>query len=251
MRTYAWAARCSSDKLFAVVFEDRIIQADNYFDREYFTLHDGKRRYLDYLIDLLRRNGVSGGRILDVGSGLGFFLQALSQSGFEPFGLEKSPLAADRASDGCGVSIFVSDAEDSFPFPDANFSAVTLFDVIEHFHCVPEVLNECRRVLEPGGKLFVVTLNARSLARPLLGKRWSFFLDPTHVTLFSKSSLRHTIADAGFQLQRLTTMSNFYLIGEGNPRLKFLRRIGRVITTPWLGDSLLAVAERRLTTAGR
>ena len=33
-------------------------------------------------------------------------------------------------------------------------------------------------------------------------------------------------------------------VGEGNPVLKPLRRIGRVVTTPWLGDSLLGVAER-------
>ncbi|MGO9452998.1 MAG: class I SAM-dependent methyltransferase [Candidatus Binataceae bacterium] len=228
-----------------------MIQAHDYFDREYFTLHDGKRRYVAYLIDLLRRSGVSGGRVLDVGSGLGFFLWALSRSGLEPFGLEKSAEVADRARELCGASVSVGDADEPFPFPDAYFSAVTLFDVIEHFHRVPEVLAECCRVLEPAGKLFVITLNAGSLARPLLGKSWSFFLDPTHVTLFSKSSLRQAIAGAGFQVQRLTTMSNFYLIGEGNPWLKPLRRIGHVLTTPWLGDSLLAVAEKRVTTVGR
>jgi SAM-dependent methyltransferase len=233
------------------LLEERIIQPHNYFDREYFTLHYGKRRYLSYLIDLLRRSGVSRGRVLDVGSGVGLFLWALSRSGFEPFGLEKSATAAHRARQECGASVTVGDAEAPLPFPDAYFSAVTLFDVIEHLHRVPEALDECRRVLEPGGKLFVTTLNAGSLARPLLGKSWSFFLDPTHVTLFSKSSLRQAIADAGFQVQRLTTVSNFYMIGEGNPRLKPLRRIRCVIATPWFGDSLLAVAERRVTTAGR
>jgi len=248
VQSYAWE-REQPGPAVRRPLEERIIRTHNYFDREYFTLHEGKRRYLGYLIDLIRRSGVSGSRVLDVGSGFGFFLWALSRSGFEPFGLEKSADAAREAREGCGASVTVGNAEAPFPFPDAYFCAVTLFDVIEHFHCVPDVLEECRRVLEPGGKLFVITLNAGSLARPLLGKSWSFFLDPTHVTLFSKSSLRQVIAGAGFEVQRLTTMSNFYLIGEGNPRLKPLRRIGRVITTPWLGDSLLAVAERRATTA--
>jgi len=40
-------------------------------------------------------------------------------------------------------------------------------------------------------------------------------------------------------------MSNFALVGEGNPFLKPLRQvIGRVVVTPWLGDSLLAVARK-------
>ena len=39
-----------------------------YFEREYFQLHPGKRKYLDYLVGLLRRYGVASGRVLDVGS---------------------------------------------------------------------------------------------------------------------------------------------------------------------------------------
>ena len=220
-------------------------QAHGYFDREYFTLHEGRRKYLTYLIELLAHSGVERGRILDLGSGLGFFVEAMAHAGFDAYGLEKSAEAARQAQERFGGNIMLGDAEACFPFPDSHFAAVTLFDIIEHFHRVDEVLTQCRRVLEPRGKLFVITLNAGSLARPLLRKNWSFFLDSTHVTLFSKASLRRAIEDAGFQIERLTTMSNFYLIGEGNPWLKPLRRIGRIVTTPWLGDSLLAVAERR------
>jgi SAM-dependent methyltransferase len=220
-------------------------QAHGYFDREYFTLHEGRRKYLTYLIELLAHSGVERGRILDLGSGLGFFVEAMAHAGFDAYGLERSAEAARQAQERFGGNVMLGDAEARLPFPDSHFAAVTLFDVIEHFHRVDEVLTQCRRVLEPRGKLFVITLNAGSLARPLLRKNWSFFLDSTHVTLFSKASLRRAIEDAGFQIERLTTMSNFYLIGEGNPWLKPLRRIGRIVTTPWLGDSLLAVAERR------
>ncbi len=100
-------------------------------------------------------------------------------------------------------------------------------------------------MLKSGGKLFVITLNAHSLARPLLGRRWSFWLDPTHVHMFSKRRMRDAFADAGLVTERMTTMSNFALVGEGNPFLKPLRKlIGRVVVTPWLGDSLLAVARK-------
>jgi SAM-dependent methyltransferase len=219
-------------------------QEHGYFDREYFTLHQGRRKYLSYLLELLAHSGVARGRILDVGSGLGFFIEAMAHAGFDAYGLEKSAHAARQAQERFGGNVAVGDAEAGFPFPDAHFTAVTLFDVIEHFHRVDEVLMQCRRVLEPKGKLFVISLNAGSLARPLLRSNWSFFLDSTHVTLFSKASLRRTLEDAGFEIKRLTTMSNFYLIGEGNPWLKPLRRVARIVTTPWLGDSLLAVAER-------
>ena len=220
-------------------------QAPDYFDREYFTLHQGRRKYLAYLIKLLTDSGVRRGRVLDVGSGRGLFIAAMAQAGFDAYGIEKSAEAAGQTQERFGARTVVGDAEAPFPFTDARFAAVTMFDVIEHFHRADEVLAQCRRVLEPAGKLFVITLNAGSLARPLLGRNWSFYLDATHVTMFSKASLGRALKDAGFEVKRLTTMSNFYLIGEGNPWLKPLRNIGRIVTTPWLGDSLLAVAERR------
>ncbi len=219
-------------------------QAEDYFEREYFELHPGKIRYLEYLISLLREHGVAGGRVLDVGSGYGFFLAALEQAGYEPYGLELSPHAAERARERTTAVIATGSAEAPFPFADGHFAAVTMLDVIEHLQDYPAALASCRRVLAPGGKLVVITLNAGSLARPLLGRRWSWHLDPTHVHMFSAGMLRRALTAAGLEPTTMTTISNFCNVGEGNPALKPLRRIGRVVTTPVLGDSLLAVATR-------
>jgi len=224
--------------------EARKAEGGDYFDREYFQLHPGKRKYLDYLIRLLRTHGVEQGRVLDVGSGYGFFLEALEKAGYEPHGLELSPHAVAAARERTTAAIATGGAEDPFPFPDAHFAAITLLDVIEHLDRYPDTLASCRRTLAPGGKLIVITLNAGSLARPILGRRWSFHLDPTHIHMFSAARLRQALLDAGLRLETLTTISNFCNVGEGNPILKPLRRIGRVITTPWLGDSLLAIGRR-------
>jgi SAM-dependent methyltransferase len=215
-----------------------------YFEREYFELHPGKRKYLDYLVGLLRRYGVAGGRVLDVGSGYGFFLEALEKAGYEPVGLELSAHAVEIARQRTSAEIATASAEAPFPFPEASFDAITFLDVIEHLDQYPVTLASCRRVLKPGGLLFVITLNSGSLARPLLGKKWSFHLDPTHVHMFSAARLRGSLADAGLTPVTITTMSNFCSVGEGNPVLKPLRAIGRVVTTPWLGDSLLGIGRR-------
>jgi SAM-dependent methyltransferase len=215
-----------------------------YFQREYFQLHPGKRKYLDYLIGLLRKNGVTEGRVLDVGSGYGFFLAALGQAGYEAVGLELSAHAVATARERTKAEIVTGSAEAPFPFPEASFAAITLLDVIEHLDRYADTLASCRRTLAPGGLLFVITLNSGSLARPLLGKKWSFHLDPTHVHMFSASRLHGAFAEAGLTPVTLTTISNFCSAGEGNPALKPLRAIGRVVTTPWLGDSLLGIARR-------
>jgi len=215
-----------------------------YFDREYFRMHPGRARYLAWLLAWLRRHGIERGRVLDVGAGFGFWMEALRDGGYEPEGMELSAEAAEQARARTAAAVAVGSADDPFPFEDARFAAVTMLDVIEHLERWPQALAETRRVLVPGGKLFVITLNAHSAARPLLGRRWSFWLDPTHVHLFSARGLRDGFADAALETAEMATMSNFALVGEGNRFLKPLRGLGRVVRTPWLGDSLMAVARR-------
>jgi ubiquinone/menaquinone biosynthesis C-methylase UbiE len=154
-------------------------------------------------------------------------------------------LAAAEARSRCRGTVAQQGAEEPFPFPDGWFAAVTMLDVIEHLPHYQLALANCRRVLAPGGKLLVITLNAHSLARPLLGRRWAWYQDPTHVHLFSSRRLARDLVAAGFTVERSTTESNFCSVGEGNRFLKPLRLIGRVVHTPVLGDSLLAVAARR------
>jgi 2-polyprenyl-3-methyl-5-hydroxy-6-metoxy-1,4-benzoquinol methylase len=220
--------------------------ADNagYFDREYFQLHPGKVKYLDYLVGLLRAHGVPGGRVLDVGAGYGFFLAALEKAGYEASGIEVSAHAVEQARQRVRGLLVEQAAEEPFPFPESHFDAVTLLDVIEHLRDYAATLESCRQCLKPGGKLFVITLNAHSLARPLLGRRWAWYQDPTHVHMFTPRMLREGLEGAGLEVETLITESNFCSVGEGTKFLKPLRVIGRVVHTPAFGDSLLAVAKR-------
>ena len=220
------------------------VQDAAYFEREYFQLHPGKVKYLQYLVGLLGSHGIRGGRVLDVGAGYGFMLQALEKAGFEAHGIEVSAHAVEQARRRTRAPIAEQGAEEPFPFPDAHFDAVTLLDVIEHLPGYPAALASCARCLRPGGKLFVITLNAHSLARPLLGRRWAWHQDPTHVHMFSARMLRQGLEGAGLAVESLKTESNFCSVGEGTKFLKPLRVIGRVVHTPFLGDSLLAVAQK-------
>jgi SAM-dependent methyltransferase len=218
--------------------------ATGYFDREYFQLHPGKIKYLDYLVGLLARHGVPRGRVLDVGAGYGFFLAALEKAGYEASGIEISHHAVEQARRRTRGQVVEQGAEAPFPFPDDSFDAVTLLDVIEHLQDYGATLESCRRVLKPGGSLFVITLNAHSLARPLLGKRWAWYQDSTHIHMFTPRMLREGLEGAGLVVETLITESNFCSVGEGTKFLKPLRVIGRVVHTPAFGDSLLAVARK-------
>ena len=213
----------------------RPVHDASYFDREYFQLHPGKVKYLDYLVGLLRAHGVPGGRVLDVGAGYGFFLAALEKAGYEAHGLEISAHAVEQArkrTRAAGRSSrgprrpSPSPTAISTPSPCSTSSSTS--------RTTPPTLASCRRCLKPGGKLFVITLNAHSLARPLLGKRWAWYQDPTHIHMFTPRMLREGLVGAGLEVETLITESNFCSVGEGTKFLKPLRVIGRVVHTPGL-----------------
>jgi ubiquinone/menaquinone biosynthesis C-methylase UbiE len=54
----------------------------------------------------------------------------------------------------------------TLPFPDDDFDCVTILAVLEHLEYPKEIIEECRRVLKPGGKI-IITMPS-SYSKPFL-----------------------------------------------------------------------------------
>jgi 2-polyprenyl-3-methyl-5-hydroxy-6-metoxy-1,4-benzoquinol methylase len=101
------------------------------------------------------------GRLLEIGSGYGYFLEMASRSGWKAEGVEISKYAAAIArSRGCQVH-----EEDllTLPLLSETYDVVAMWDVIEHFLHPGEILRRCAELLRPGGVLILRTPNARAL----------------------------------------------------------------------------------------
>ena len=105
--------------------------------------------------------GTRYGRVLDVGSGTGFFILNLWLAGFvgEPHACDISPgmlaVCAESARRiGCDISLRTADTE-HLPHDDATFDLVVGHAVLHHLPDPEGALREMHRVLAPGGALFL------------------------------------------------------------------------------------------------
>lgn len=146
-----------------------------------------------------------GGRIVDVGCGNGDFLLKMKVLGWEVFGIETDPRAAEIAASR-GILVTTVPLEKA-GLPENWADAVTMNHVLEHLYDPLSSLRECRRILKKGGRLALYTPNALSLGHEFFGRSWRGLEPPRHLHIFSPKALRLALAAAGFTNVTVKTSS--------------------------------------------
>ena len=136
----------------------------------------------------------TGREVLDVGCGLGQFVEVANRSGWIAEGLERSKGAVNFARRQ-GLAVRELDFLSGEIEPNS-FDLVTLFEVIEHVPNPAEFLHRAGEVVRPGGLVYLTTPNFASLDRFLLGKDWKI-IHPEHLTYFTPRTLRDLVRKTG------------------------------------------------------
>ena len=157
-----------------------------------------RRRWLaDMRVRHLPRPAVSA-RLLDVGCGNGTFLRDMRAAGWEVWGIDPDPQAVATARE-TGASVEQGLLTDE-TFPPESFDAVTLSHVIEHLPDPAATLSICRRLLKPGGVLWVATPNLDSQGHARFGEHWRGLEPPRHLVLFTARALTGLLDRLGFEV---------------------------------------------------
>lgn len=136
------------------------------------TLKKGRRQaQIDLIEELIGWAGVCEAQsILDVGCGIGGSSLYLAQRfGAQATGITLSPVQANRAreraqSTGTAAQFQVADAL-NLPFADNSFDLVWSLESGEHMPDKTRFLQECYRVLKPGGVFVMATWCHREIAQ--------------------------------------------------------------------------------------
>ncbi len=191
-----------------------LYDADSYLDSPFFdALKVGARAdvepYLIYrkVLDQLEEI-LPAGRLLDVGCSYGAFLELARSRGWQVTGVELSSKSSSYAAEKRGLQVFTGTLEEA-GYPADHFSAITLWDVIEHLDRPVETLRETCRILAAGGILVVFTINQRSLinraANLLYRASFGRIAEPlvrlypiVHNFYFDQKSLTYALRAGGF-----------------------------------------------------
>jgi SAM-dependent methyltransferase len=168
----------------------------------------------------------AGGRLLEIGSSLGFFLNA-ARLDFDVVGLEPSRWAARLARERMGLDVR-EDLPSPGLFPENSFDAVCLLDVLEHLADPRGVLALCARWLRPGGVLYLVTPDTDSLSARTLGAYW-WGLRSAHLTYFSRRLLRELLSSLNLELVHQRSYGRLFTYGYWLTRLAHYPRWGRAL----------------------
>ncbi|MBI2353863.1 MAG: class I SAM-dependent methyltransferase [Deltaproteobacteria bacterium] len=184
-------------------------------DLEWWNLVYGERYDLfEQLLPSVRR------RIVDVGSGPGFFLLQGKERGWDALGIEPSSQSAAHSRE-LGLEIVEEFLDDTLVTQLGTFDVVHLSQVLEHIPHPHDMVKRAHGLLAPGGLLCVIVPNDYSpfqhALRTACGFQPWWVAPPHHINFFDFASLKQLLERCGFEvLHQETTfpIDLFLLMGD-------------------------------------
>ena len=172
--------------------------------RERFLASGVYRLWLQWDGDISFHLPRGRGRLLDLGCNEGRGLSLYAANGFVAEGLEINEKAAALARQR-GFQVYTGTLEE-FTAPEP-YEVVVLSNVLEHASDPVAMLAQVRRLLRPGGEVWISCPNAESLWRHVFGRGWINWHVPYHLWHFSPRTLEEVLGRAGFRLRELQTFT--------------------------------------------
>ena len=188
-----------------------------YESEEYISHSDTSRGFSNKLYRIARTimlgrkkvlvekiTGLIKGKILDIGSGTGYFAAIMRKAGWQVKGVEINEKARNFSASNFGLEVDLPDRITSY---DTNsFDCITLWHVLEHFHDPFKYISEIYRLLKPGAVCVVALPNSSSYDSTYYKQFWAAWDVPRHLWHFQPSTFRVLSEKSGFTLGNIKTL---------------------------------------------
>jgi SAM-dependent methyltransferase len=147
------------------------------------------------------RKVASGPRLLDVGSGDGWFLEAARRAGFECMGVDVSERVAEIARRRSGVPVLVGDLL-TLDLPPESFDVINVDQVLMYVANPRDFVQHIAHLLRPGGVCRIREYDADSVMARVRGQGyWAY--GPTRVRIWTTRSVCGLARASGLEITRI------------------------------------------------
>ena len=136
------------------------------------------------------------GRLLDIGTGTGYFSDTMVRRGWKVEAVEKSPQAREFAK--LHFDLDVKPESALKEFAPGSFDVITLWHVMEHLEHLDEVWQRLHELLTEKGVLIVAVPNCSSYDAQRYGEYWAAYDVPRHLWHFTPGTIQQLASRHGF-----------------------------------------------------
>ena len=151
-------------------------------------------------------------KLLDVGCGIGYFLEVAKKRGWEVYGTEYTEEAI-KICESKGIQM-KQGILDPNHYDLGSFDVITSFEVIEHINNPQIEISHISSLLRKGGLFYVTTPNFNSLLRYYLGPKYNVIGWPEHLSYYTPSTIN--------KLMKMHQFNKVYIQTTGISITRFL-----------------------------
>jgi 2-polyprenyl-3-methyl-5-hydroxy-6-metoxy-1,4-benzoquinol methylase len=182
------------------------------------------------------------GLVLDVGCGMGYFLQACREAGYDVAGIDISEDSAGYVRNELKIPVRTGPIE-KIDIPDGTIDVVTMWHFLEHTPDPRIYLDRARRWLKRDGLIVVDVPNYAGTDARKCWERWKGWQLPFHLYHFTPDTLTALLARHGFK--RIRTKDYLSeVVKEKLAAIPIIKLFSRPVARLFSGHSVAILARK-------
>ncbi|MBT8326895.1 MAG: class I SAM-dependent methyltransferase [Bacteroidia bacterium] len=163
--------------------------------------HFARKRMMKYKQRLISDVTI-GKKLLDIGSGSGYFLNYMKNQNYNVTGVEISDKAVKLCKEKYDITAFSPTQLINGEISES-FDVVTMWHVFEHVYSYDEYFERLHSGLSDNGTLIIAMPNHQCFEASYYGKYWNGYDTPRHLWHFVPDTFRRFVEARGFKLVKM------------------------------------------------
>jgi len=212
---------CSIIFLYPIPEKIEEIYNNEYFENWYLKFYNERKKYFENFWEKIKKYLPESGKVLDIGCGVGIWLDLLKEKKFEVYGQDISNFAINFCREK-GFIVY-NQLLTEIDLPENTFDFITMLDVIAHLKTPLEYFKKIKKILKKSGIIVIKTplhSNFLFFVTTLLSfikKSKSILHIPAQIYHFDRKSISNFAKIADFQIVKIMVIKEFI-----NKKISFL-----------------------------